>query len=65
MPHLSKFYKGLQRIQCSSGNLKDVLIRDIAGGSLPAYSTENRDIDLTLEKVPEDDRGNKYIQKTR
>lgn len=66
MPHLNKFYKGLQRISCSSGNTKDVLIRDeIAGGSLPTYSTENRDTDLTLEKIPEDDRESKCIQKIR
>lgn len=32
---------------------------------LPAQSTESTDTDLTLEKVPEDDRENKYIQKTR
>lgn len=60
MLYLSKVYKGLQRISCSSGNRKDVLIRDkITGGLLPAQSTENTDTDLTLEKVPEDDRENK------
>lgn len=66
MLYLSKVYKGLQRILCSSGNIKDVLIRDkITGGSLPAQSTENTDTDLTLEKVPEDDTENKIYPENK